>query len=375
MTIDHERVTTARRLLADLGVTLADLHLLEPTPRPMPTMAEYLPRVIAAAGTGALRTYSTYWTRMATAWADRRLNEITASDIEALQRLTVATARKRRSSRNGRNAGEHVIAAARAIYLRAIADGHIDPTASPAHQVAKPRRLPSTRRALTAWELEEINATARISGNDVILDALILRLHTETACRRGGALAIQLEDLDADRCLVKLREKGSTLRWQPITPALANCLVDHATARGAVLPTDPLLRYRDGHPLTTRRYDHLWKRLGDQLPWVATQGISTHWLRHTTLTWVERHFGYGIARAYAGHTDNTGPATTTYIKASLQEVATALAIMTGQPHPLALPQTPNTSPRPDQTASPNQATYRDEPPKLCHTRPTGNTGC
>jgi hypothetical protein len=38
---------------------------------------------------------------------------------------------------------------------------------------------------------------------------------------------------------------------------------------------------------------------------------ALHWLRHTTLTWVERHFTYGIARAYAGHTDNTGPAATT----------------------------------------------------------------
>jgi hypothetical protein len=49
------------------------------------------------------------------------------------------------------------------------------------------------------------------------------------------------------------------------------------------------------------------------------------------------NFGYGIARAYAGHTDNTGPATTTYIKASPQEVAAALATMTGQPHPPAQP--------------------------------------
>lgn len=40
---------------------------------------------------------------------------------------------------------------------------------------------------------------------------------------------------------------------------------------------------------------------------------KAHWLRHTTLTWVERHFDYRIARACAGHTDNTGPATTTYI--------------------------------------------------------------
>ncbi|WP_073840158.1 hypothetical protein [Micromonospora sp. CB01531] len=54
---------------------------------------------------------------------------------------------------------------------------------------------------------------------------------------------------------------------------------------------------------------------------MAAQSISTHWLRHTTVTWVERHFGYGIARTYAGHTDSTGPATTTYIKADLHGVA------------------------------------------------------
>ena len=28
--------------------------------------------------------------------------------------------------------------------------------------------------------------------------------------------------------------------------------------------------------------------LGRHLPWVRTQQISTHWIRHTTLTWVER---------------------------------------------------------------------------------------
>jgi integrase len=110
--------------------------------------------------------------------------------------------------------------------------------------------------------------------------------------------------------------KGSTVGWQPITPTLTNCLADHANARGTILPTDQLLRFRNGHPLTSRRYDHLWKRLADRLPWLATQGISTHWLRHTTLTWIERHLGYAVARA--GHTDNTGPVTTTSIKANLQ---------------------------------------------------------
>ena len=59
---------------------------------------------------------------------------------------------------------------------------------------------------------------------------------------------------------------------------------------------------------------------------MRTQQISTHWIRHTTLTWVERSFGYAAARAYAGHTDGGGDvgATSTYVRASLSEVATAL---------------------------------------------------
>jgi len=337
MSTDPDRIAAAHLLLAQLGVTVDDLHGSDLTTLSVPTMAEYLPSVIAAAGPGATRTYGSYWIRMAAIWGDRRLDQIAASDIEALQHQTAATAVSRRNSRHGRHAGEHVIAAARAIYNRAIADGHIAPGTSPAHRIDKPRRLPSTRRALSAHELDQINAAARTSGNDVILDALLLRLHTETACRRGGALALRLTDLDTHTCLIRLHEKGGTLRWQPISPSLAASLTEHAACRGALLPTDPLLRYRDGRALTSRRYDHLWKRLGDRLPWVAAQGISTHWLRHTTLTWVERHYGYGITRAYAGHTDSNGAATTTYIKADLHACATALAAMTGQPHPLAHP--------------------------------------
>ncbi|MCW3844527.1 site-specific integrase [Micromonospora yasonensis] len=335
MSADATTVAAAWQVLAHLGVTLTDLRSHTDGPAALPTIAEYLPRVIAAAGPGAQRTYGTYWQRMATAWGDRPLDAVAASDVEALKQQMTTTARSRRNSRNGRHAGEHVIAAARAFYSRAIADGLIDASASPAHRVAKPRRLPSTRRALTPKELEEINAVARTSGNDVILDALLLRLHTETACRRGGAIALRLVDLDRTNGLVRLIEKNGVVRWQPITLDLAEHLYEHAQARGAARPIDRLLRYRNGLPISSRRYDHLWKRIGERLPWVATQGISTHWLRHTTLTWVERNFGYGIARAYAGHTDSPGSSTTTYIKADLHDLADALSAMTGQPHPFA----------------------------------------
>ncbi|MFY1692973.1 integrase [Plantactinospora sp. WMMB782] len=153
MPADPATLAAARHVLAQLGVTLADLQTTDPAPRP-PTIAEYLPRVTAAAGPGARHTYGTYWDRMATTWPDRPLDTITASDIEALKQQMIQTARTRSNSRNGRHAGEHLIAAARAFYTRAIADNLIPATASPAHRIAKPRRLPSTRRALTEHELE-----------------------------------------------------------------------------------------------------------------------------------------------------------------------------------------------------------------------------
>jgi integrase len=123
--------------------------------------------------------------------------------------------------------------------------------------------------------------------------------------------------------------------WQPISPTLTRALAEHRTHRGTGRPSPArLLRYHDGDPLTTRRYDHLWERLGQHLPWVAAQNISIHWIRHTTLTWVERNYGHGIARAYAGHTSKDD-ATSVYTKANLTEVATALSALTSEPHPHA----------------------------------------
>lgn len=167
-----------------------DRSAVSPRDAVLPTVVEYLPRVVAAAGPGARRAYGTYWDRMAAAWPKRPLGTITASDVEALKQAMIASAVSRHNSRNGRHAGEHVIAAARAFYRRAIADGLIDAAGSPAHRVAKRRRLPGTRRAFNP-----------------------------ASC-------------------VRLTEEGSTIRWQPITLDLADHLREHADARGAVLPTE-----------------------------------------------------------------------------------------------------------------------------------------
>lgn len=326
----------ARLLLQRMGISLTDLAASMDTSRPpAPTFAGYVPRVSAAVTPGTRRVYGSYWNKVVEQWGDRRIDEPTVTDIERLVESAKATVVARRNARGGRCAGEHLVAALRCLYRHAVADKLIAHGDNPALRVAKPRRLPSTRQAVPDTGLVEINRIAASTGNDPALDTLLLRLHTETACRRGGALALRPVDLDPQQCQVFLREKGGTVRWQPVSPTLMAHLREHAHERQSP-PAGQLLRYRAGRPITYRRYDYLWRRIGEHLPWVAVQQISTHWLRHTTLTWVERNFGYGVARAYAGHTDSAGDAsTTTYIRASTQEVARALAALTGEPHPLA----------------------------------------
>jgi hypothetical protein len=59
-----------------------------------------------------------------------------------------------------------------------------------------------------ARSLAAIHQVVQSTGNDVPLDGLLIRLHMETACRRGGALALRLHDLDTQSCAVRLQEKG-----------------------------------------------------------------------------------------------------------------------------------------------------------------------
>ncbi len=330
-------VEAARLLLEKMGISPADLLQTSAERHRVPIFADYIPRVSDAVSVGTRRVYGSYWNRVLQAWGSMTLTEVSASDISRLAEHIKAHVVERRNSRGGRSASEHMVAALRCVYRYAVADGIITEAENPAMRVRKPRRLPSTRRALQDSRLEELNRVAACTGNDPALDTLLLRLHLETGCRRGGALALTPQDLDAEQCLIKLREKGGTVRWQPVSPTLMSHLLAHGDGRGGLESDQRLLRYANGRPISSRRYDYLWQRLGRHLPWVATQQISTHWLRHTTLTWVERHFGYAVAQAYAGHASHSrdGSATATYVRASLPEVATALAALTGEPHPLA----------------------------------------
>ncbi|MFI1239902.1 tyrosine-type recombinase/integrase [Nocardia salmonicida] len=329
--VTAETLAAARLLLAQMGIAATDLIDTAPT---APTFAEAIPRVRARLTAGTARTYGTHFDLLESRWANRSLGEPTHHELEELAQMVQMTARTNRASRGGTSAVEHYVSAVRCIYRYAEEAGWIRPQDNPARKLPIPTRRPSHRYAIPSGQVAEICQIAATSGDDPELDSLILRFHLETACRRGGALALRPQDLDRDQCLVFLREKGGSDRWQPVSPTLMRHLHDHATNRHAPF-NGQLLRYHHERPITGRRYDYIWSRVGESLPWVATQGVTTHWLRHTTLTWVERTFSYAVARAFAGHRGKTTGTTDTYVKAQVHEVAAALAVLTGEPHPLA----------------------------------------
>jgi hypothetical protein len=95
----------ARLLLARLGVSPSDLLGVTAPRPPAPTFAAYIPIVYAAVGAGTRRVYGSYWNRIADHWGQRRLDQVTASDIQRLAEHVRTHVVARRNARGGRSAG------------------------------------------------------------------------------------------------------------------------------------------------------------------------------------------------------------------------------------------------------------------------------
>ena len=273
-------VEAALLMLERMGLSPADLAAAPQDRPPVPTFAEYVPVVSAAVSAGTRRAYGSYWNRVIEHWgepAPGRAHPVgdPAADVLRQDPRRGPPQRPRRAQRR-RAPGRRAALPVQARRGRR-ADHRGGQPGPEGGQAAPPAVHPPGRHRTT--RLAEINQVAATTGDDPELDTLLLRLHTETACRRGGALALRPQDLDPDQCLILLREKGETVRWQPVSPTLMARLVEHGQERHAP-PDGQLLRYADGRPITSRRYDHLWARIGRHLPWVRTQQISMHWIRH-----------------------------------------------------------------------------------------------
>jgi site-specific recombinase XerC len=62
-----------------------------------------------------------------------------------------------------------------------------------------------------------------------------------------------------------------------------------------------VFRYRDGTPLTRRRFNSLFDRLDRHCDWSEQLDVGAHWLRHTTLSDIAAVSGSRVAQEYAGH--------------------------------------------------------------------------
>jgi hypothetical protein len=160
-------VDAALPILERMGLSPGDLTAAAVRQRPpVPTFADYVPVVAAAVTAGTFKAYGSYWNRVTEQWGTRRLDEPTPSEIRQLVAHVRANTVQRRNARGGRGAAENLIAALRCLYRHAEDDGLIAEKDNPARKVDKPRRLPSTRRAVADTRLAEINQVAATTGDD-----------------------------------------------------------------------------------------------------------------------------------------------------------------------------------------------------------------
>jgi integrase/recombinase XerC len=312
----------------------------------MPTVAEYLPKVEAATTTESVSVFAPYWRYMVEgfppersgetsnvyAFGSLRLDEVEASAMEAASLLARKHAIKRARDRSGLSAQEHYVAAARRFFDRAVKDRHLG--YNPAREVKKPKRNAPLRRALSNEELRDLWRVAATTGSDPKLDVLLCAFHLETGARREGALNLRWDYIKPTSKVVVLDEKFAKKRDQPVSGRLLRALQAHAMERvgPGIKPFDQVFRYKNGTPLTRRRYNSLFERVQRELGWAAEMGCSIHALRTTAITNIEKVSGsYSLAQEFAGHARQRP--TDTYITVTLDDVRRAVGILTGEHDP------------------------------------------
>jgi integrase len=329
----------ARGLLTEaesLGITMHDL-VAAAADRPraaqdVPTFAEYVEVVEAVLGPGrTTESYRSYWRLAVARFGEAAIDTIGVADLDVVLADAVARAQRLRPGTEGRSSRESCIAALRAVFSRAQRAGLIG--RNPAAALEKPRRLPSRRRALDDTELRELVDAVRTTSHDPELDLLLVRFHLESGARRAGALNGALGDVDERRSTIRLREKFGVEREPPISPSLVTSVLQLAHERGAASPEDRLFRTKRGGPIYRKHYNVIFDRAQATLPWTRRTPATAHVLRHTAGTAVERIAGHAVAETFLGHAPSS--VTGNYTKASIEEVAAAVAALTGEPHPLA----------------------------------------
>lgn len=309
-----------RTVAQNLGATREDLERIAMTleSSPVPTVGEFAPTTRALLGRRTQRTYRHHIDRLIADFGDRRLDEVSLFDLERVAQSVRVEVQEADPGRHGFGAQESFVNATRFVFRCAVKAGHLRD--NPSSGLARPRRRRSPRRALSAHELDSVFAAAMTTSRDPALDLLMLAFARETACRREGILNLRRTDLHPTPSVL-LYEKFDERREIPVSQTLLAALRTHADVRAP--GCERVFHYADGRCLTERRFDTLFARVGDALPWAAALGVSLHWIRYTTLTDIRMTSGERVAAAYAGHNDRSGGITAIYTRATFAELQAA----------------------------------------------------
>lgn len=263
----------------------------------------------------------------------KSLDRVTNAELVQVIAAIRDEARTRVNGVRGKGAEENAQTAIRALYKWARRNGMT--TADPDSGMSYKKRGKISRRAFTVEELSEVQRVFDDSL-DPELARVFLRLALETGARHSEMLGLTVGDLDAGDGTVRLTPKGfdGTFLEQPITASLFSALERLAASRthGRVKSATPLLLNRTGQPVSRRYFEHLCEAVRAEVPSLGQSNRSwftTHALRHTAATMVERAGGEAVARLFLGHASTSH--TQDYVSANIDELRAALVSIWGEP--------------------------------------------
>lgn len=239
-------------------------------------------------------------------WAgEREAGSVRPDQVAEWAQRAAAEARQRPNTRHGLGAQEAFVLAVRAAYAQGIGAGAVRD--NPAAGVETPTRPSGRRTALSSVQLKQAYLAVVAGSRDPDLDGLVFQFLRGTACLRGGVLGLTTDDLAPATRTVHVVEKYGKERWQPVSAHLMGRLLRHAGA--STCRCARVFHRSDGGHLTGRWFDGFGRRM-QRLAWAGELGVTAHWLRHTTVTDVERlgrPGGGGLRRALRQQLRRDGP--------------------------------------------------------------------
>ena len=324
---------------------LADKTMAGLTPNTKRTYGSYL-RFLADGDPGVVGLNGEPWAGMGARWAD----EILPSDLEQVLLLVdqrqVKGAMVRAENReavgrvvrktDGSGARANAVGAWRRMFQVAMDDRHLAEGMSPAARVKKPKRDDGVRMALEDEHFEQMEDFFATTGDDPVLDTMVLRFLNITGARREGVLNLDIGGIDAEECTVRLDEKFGKVVDQPVPDWFIDELLAFARSRGSVSRLDKVFVKRTASgafkAISARRFNNLFgDRLQASYVWADRQQVTAHTVRHHTITRMERRFGIAVATTFARHKPEG--VTLMYGAAKPEEVAIALVEIFGGDHP------------------------------------------